>query len=66
MNAWKVILSTLVIFIAGVITGGLLVTHTVRVFRGDARPPNSRPAAAMGTPWQAKNKDLLRRMKLAS
>ena len=31
MNTWKVILATLVIFGTGVITGGLLVTHSERV-----------------------------------
>lgn len=65
MNAWKVIVSTLVIFIAGVVTGGLLVTHTVRVFHGDARPAMNRNPLAPGnpiSPWQIKNKDLLRRM----
>lgn len=31
MNTWKVILATLVIFAAGVVTGGLLVTHADRV-----------------------------------
>lgn len=30
MNTWKVILATLVIFGSGVVTGGLLVTHTER------------------------------------
>jgi Spy/CpxP family protein refolding chaperone len=31
VNAWKVIVSTLVIFIAGVLTGGLLVTNSFKV-----------------------------------
>ncbi len=31
MNTWKVILATLVIFAAGVVTGGLLVSHAERV-----------------------------------
>lgn len=30
MNSWKVILATVVIFGAGVLTGGLLVNHVVR------------------------------------
>lgn len=85
MNAWKVILSTLVIFIAGVITGGLIVTHSFNVLHpgGEARQQantnapavasvntntNNRPMAAgpgglgAATPWQARNKELLRRM----
>ena len=28
MNTWKIILATLVIFVAGVLTGGLLVSYT--------------------------------------
>ena len=80
MNAWKVIVSTLVIFIAGVVTGGLLVTHSFRVLGGnrEVRQPNlnatvnintnNRPLAGnpggmgMATPWQFRNKELLRRM----
>jgi Spy/CpxP family protein refolding chaperone len=34
VNAWKVIVSTLVIFIAGVLTGGLLVTNSFKVEQG--------------------------------
>jgi len=30
VNIWKVILATLVIFITGVVTGGLLVSYTDR------------------------------------
>lgn len=33
MNAWKVILATLVIFVAGVVTGGLLVSYSDNVLR---------------------------------
>jgi hypothetical protein len=36
VNTWKVILATMVIFGAGVVTGGLLVRHSERV--GFARP----------------------------
>lgn len=71
MNAWKVILSTLVIFIAGVVTGGLLVSTSIRIAQirprqfnngpgGAAAPGGTRPMAA--NPWQTKNLDLLRRM----
>ena len=86
MNAWKVIVSTLVIFIAGVVTGGLLVTHSFNVLHvgGEVRQQansnvptnanvntNSRPMAGgpngqgglgMATPWQVRNRELLRRM----
>jgi hypothetical protein len=34
MKVWKIVLSTLVIFIAGVITGGVLVTRGVLLYRG--------------------------------
>ena len=37
MNTWKVILATLVIFGAGVITGGLLVTYSDNVQRHQRR-----------------------------
>ena len=38
MNTWKVILATLVIFGAGVITGGLLVSHSDNVLRHARKP----------------------------
>ena len=41
MNYWKVILATVVIFGAGVMTGGLLVNHV-----NHARPENHHPSAA--------------------
>ena len=53
MNTWKVILATLVIFVAGVLTGGLLVSyadHASQKFqrkqaRENFRPPvNANPA----------------------
>lgn len=44
MNTWKVILATMVIFAAGVVTGGML---TWRIQRMNARP---RPAARLGQP----------------
>jgi hypothetical protein len=67
VNAWKVILSTLVIFIAGVITGGLLVTNALKVRQSRPKPPNSAngpngPNAQAANPWLAKNRELLRRM----
>jgi Spy/CpxP family protein refolding chaperone len=44
VNTWKVILATMVIFGAGVVTGGLLVRHT-------APPPHSpRPASPKAGP----------------
>ncbi len=38
MNSWKVILATVVIFGAGVLTGGLLVGHVVHEYRPAPRP----------------------------
>ena len=64
MNAWKVILSTLVIFIAGVVTGGLLVTYSEVILQRQNHPKqpaaNANPAA--NVPWIARNRELLRRM----
>lgn len=51
MNTWKVILATLVIFAAGVVTGGLLVGHADRV-KLRARP-NWRPLPAENPPRPA-------------
>ncbi len=39
MNSWKIILATIVIFGAGVTTGGLLVSHVDRAGRMTRRPP---------------------------
>ncbi len=67
MNTWKVILATLVIFGAGVVTGGFLVMyadHTNIVSR-----PNQAAGAVAGTgagqamnPWLQRARELLRRM----
>lgn len=43
MNTWKVILATLVIFGAGVITGGLLVSYSDRVLHPASPKPPARP-----------------------
>lgn len=46
MNTWKVIVATLVIFIAGVVTGGLLAVYSGRSFvvRPQRPAPPNRPA----------------------
>lgn len=44
MNNWKVILATLVIFGAGVVTGGLLVHHAYRVSQGSPRVAQEPPS----------------------
>jgi hypothetical protein len=46
VNSWKVILATMVIFGAGVITGGLLVRHTGGGKPGRSFRPSSTNAAA--------------------
>ncbi|EEF58974.1 hypothetical protein [Pedosphaera parvula] len=59
MKIWKVILATLVIFGAGVVTGGLLVNHVVRIKDQKKIKPLSVQAV---TPWQQHNRELLHRM----
>lgn len=49
MNIWKVIFATIVIFGAGVVTGGLLVNYT-RVSKPRPKPT---PAVNTAPPWQA-------------
>ena len=41
MNSWKIILATIVIFGAGVMAGGLLVSHVDRGNRFNHRPPGA-------------------------
>ena len=49
MNAWKVILATLVIFVAGLVTGGLLVSYSDRAQQKQRRSnPRENPNRAMG------------------
>jgi Spy/CpxP family protein refolding chaperone len=43
VNTWKIILATMVIFGAGVVTGGLLVHHSQRAEVVPARPGGPRP-----------------------
>jgi Spy/CpxP family protein refolding chaperone len=61
VNSWKVILATLIIYGAGVVTGGLLVSHAVRV-KAHANTPKP-PAVQAITPWQMRSKELLHRME---
>lgn len=69
MNSWKVILATLIIFGAGVVTGGLLVSYADRVSHVNSITASTIPPAkpspnpqAILTPWQLRNRELLRRM----
>lgn len=60
MNSWKLILSTLVIFGAGVVTGGLLVSHALQ-----SNAPQAvafRTNGVPGNPWHAQSRELLRRI----
>jgi hypothetical protein len=54
MNSWKIILAAVVIFGAGVITGGLLVNHVQSQQLGHVEPsslePNTHPSADNHTP----------------
>ena len=59
MSAWKVILATLVIFGAGVVTGGLLVSYAVHA---NQTPPEQVYAQPALNPWQLRSHELLRRM----
>jgi Spy/CpxP family protein refolding chaperone len=64
VNSWKVILATLVIFGAGVVTGGLLVSYAVHVNAGPRPPVRQQqfPGQVL-TPWQARSRELVRRMQ---
>ena len=62
MNSWKVILATLVIFGAGVMTGGLLVNYAVHT-NLVLPAPKPIPVTIQGTnPWLQRARELLRRM----
>jgi len=58
VNTLRVILATLLIFGAGVVTGGLLVSHTIRTTQ--SRPKS--PGGQLLTPWHFQTRELLRRM----
>jgi len=62
VNTWKVILATLVIFGAGVVTGGLLVNYAVHT-NLVLTAPKPAPVTVPGTnPWLQRTRELLRRM----
>jgi len=61
VNAWKVIVAALVIFAAGVVTGGLTVKLAGRKLRGSALPPIAQQPVEPAPPvWQ--RMEALRRM----
>lgn len=55
MNIWKVILATLVIFVAGVVTGGLLVSFTDRVALRVHRKSALEPVRSGANPVNPRN-----------
>jgi hypothetical protein len=59
VNAWKVILATLVIFGAGLVVGGLVVSHSDRLHAATSKPANTNSPA---NPSQFRLHELLRRM----
>lgn len=60
MNAWRVILATLVIFGTGVVTGGLLVTYALHTNSPTPVPAQPGTQTALN-PWQLRGQ-LLRRL----
>lgn len=69
MNAWKVILATLVIFGTGVVTGGLLVTYAIHTNPPSAVAPAQPAAQTALNPWQLRGqllKRLVRDLNLTS
>lgn len=58
VNTWKIVLATVVIFGAGVITGGLLVTHADRA---KLRQIRARVAAAQPAQWTPPLREFPRR-----
>jgi len=50
VNSWNVILATIVIFAAGVITGGLLVDHVKHPAHAYYRPPMTKPPGQPAEP----------------
>ena len=67
MNAGKVIFATLVIFVAGIFTGGLLVSLAIRLNGQHPFKPFSQgatnSAAQAVNPWQLRNRELVKRME---
>jgi hypothetical protein len=60
VNSWKVIFATIVIFGAGVVTGGLLVNHVVRPFHR-SRPVEPSPTNQVDTVPQVLNPEFLKK-----
>jgi Spy/CpxP family protein refolding chaperone len=63
LNTWKVILATIVIFVAGLVTGVLVVWHSERLFSTPAQHPASVPHPGPAVSPGGLRLDLLRRMQ---
>jgi Spy/CpxP family protein refolding chaperone len=63
LNIWKVILATIVIFVAGLVTGALVVWHSERLFSTPAQHPSSTPRSAPVVSPGGLRLELLRRMQ---
>lgn len=63
MNIGKVILATLAIFVAGLVTGALVVWHSDRLFMTPAQHPSSVPHPGPAVSPGGLRLDLLRRME---
>jgi Spy/CpxP family protein refolding chaperone len=61
VNTWKVILATLVLFGAGVVTGGLLVQHSILAKSPRAQHPAGVARQTPPSPWGMRY-EFLRRM----
>jgi Spy/CpxP family protein refolding chaperone len=63
LNIWKVILATIVIFVAGLVTGALVVWHSERLFSTPAQHPTIAPHPGPAVSPGGLRLDLLRRMQ---
>jgi Spy/CpxP family protein refolding chaperone len=61
VNTWKVILATLVIFVAGLVTGAVVVWHSGRVFLPSRQRPGGHPVQQINPGGM--RIELLRRMQ---
>lgn len=63
MNIWKVILATLVIFVAGLVTGVLVVWHSEHLFSASSPHPTASPRPTPAVSPGGLRLELLRRMQ---
>ena len=55
MNSWKVILATIVIYGAGVVTGGLLVNHVHHSYARNPKRTEAAPSTNSASPTNGQN-----------